>query len=161
MTKENLGRLILESERQMYLTAKTILHNDQDCGDAIQEAIVKAFQKIDTLRQEKYAKTWLMRILINECYSLLRRESRYVSMEEMKELSSGEAEEKRDYSDLYSAVNSLKEELRIPVILYYGEDFSIREIAQILEITEGAVQKRLFRARMQLRDRLTQMEVSI
>lgn len=161
MTKENLGRLILESERQMYLTAKTILHNDQDCGDAIQEAIVKAFQKIDTLRQEKYAKTWLMRILINECYSMLRRESRYVSMEEMKELSSGEAEEKRDYSDLYSAVNSLKEELRIPVILYYGEDFSIREIAQILEITEGAVQKRLFRARMQLRDRLTQMEVPI
>ncbi len=161
MTKENLGRLILESERQMYFTAKTILHNDQDCGDAIQEAIVKAFQKIDTLRQEKYAKTWLMRILINECYSLLRRESRYVSMEEMKELSSGEAEEKRDYSDLYSAVNSLKEELRIPVILYYGEEFSIREIAQILEITEGAVQKRLFRARMQLRDRLTQMEVPI
>lgn len=161
MTKENLGRLILESERQMYLTAKTILHNDQDCGDAIQEAIVKSFQKIDTLRQDKYAKTWLMRILINECYSLLRRESRYVSMEEMKELSLGEAEEKKDYSDLYSAVKSLKEELRIPVILYYGEDFSIREIAQILEITEGAVQKRLFRARMQLRDRLMQMEVPI
>lgn len=161
MTKENLGRLILESERQMYLTAKTILRNDQDCGDAIQEAIVKAFQKIDTLRQDKYAKTWLMRILINECYSLLRRESRYVSMEEMRELSIGEAEEKRDYSNLYSAVNALKEELRIPVILYYGEDFSIREIAQILEITEGAVQKRLFRARMQLRDRLTQMEVPI
>ena len=161
MTKENLGRLILESERQMYLTAKTILRNDQDCGDAIQEAIVKAFQKIDTLRQDKYAKTWLMRILINECYSLLRRESRYVSMEEMRELSIGEAEEKKDYSDLYSAVRSLKEELRIPVILYYGEDFSIREIAQILEITEGAVQKRLFRARIQLRDRLTQMEVPI
>ena len=102
-----------------------------------------------------------MRILINECYSLLRRESRYVSMEEIKEFSSGEAEEKRDYSDLYSAVNSLKEELRIPVILYYGEDFSIREIAQILEITEGAVQKRLFWVWMQLRDRLTQMEVPI
>lgn len=161
MTKENLGRLILESERQMYLTAKTILHNDQDCGDAIQEAIVRSFQKIDTLRQDKYAKTWLMRILINECYSLLRRESRYVSMEEMKELSLGEAEEEKDYSDLYLAVKSLKEELRIPVILYYGEDFSIREIAQILEITEGAVQKRLFRARMQLRDRLMQMEVPI
>lgn len=161
MTKENLGRLILESERQMYLTAKTILHNDQNCGDAIQEAIVKSFQKIDTLRQDKYAKTWLMRILINECYSLLRRESRYVSMEEMKELSLREAEEEKDYSDLYSAVKSLKEELRIPVILYYGEDFSIREIAQILEITEGAVQKRLFRARMQLRDRLMQMEVPI
>ena len=46
-------------------------------------------------------------------------------------------------SDLYRAVNSLKEELRMPVILYYIEDFNIKEIAQILEITEGAVQKDL------------------
>ena len=48
---------------------------------------------------------------------------------------------------MYAAVNSLKEELRLPVILYYIEDFSVREIAQILEISEGAVQKRLARAR--------------
>ena len=72
MTKENLGRLILESERQMYLTAKTILRNDQDCGDAIQEAIVKAFQKIDTLRQDKYAKTWLMRICVTNNHITVR-----------------------------------------------------------------------------------------
>ncbi len=44
-----------------------------------------------------------------------------------------------DYAELYRAVNSLKEELRLPVILYYIEDFNIREIAQILDITEGAV----------------------
>ena len=143
----------------MALTAKTILHNDQDCGDAIQEAIVKAFQKIDTLRQEKYAKTWLMRILINECYSLLRQKADMFPWRKGIFIWGSRGE--KDYSNLYSAVNSLKEELRIPVILYYGEDFSIREIAQILEITEGAVQKRLFRARMQLRDRLTQMEVPI
>lgn len=71
MTKEQLGVLILNSERQLYSTAKTILFRDEDCADAIQETIVKAFSKIETLRNDKYAKTWLMRILMNECYTLL------------------------------------------------------------------------------------------
>nr|WP_300825768.1 sigma factor [uncultured Schaedlerella sp.] len=46
----------------MYATAKSILKQDTDCADAIQEAIVKAFGKVDDLKQEKYARTWLMRI---------------------------------------------------------------------------------------------------
>ena len=65
MTKEALGELILSSERQLYATAKTILSDDQDCADAIQESIVKAFSKIDTLKKDRYAKTWLMRISMN------------------------------------------------------------------------------------------------
>ena len=105
MTKEELGTLILNSERQLYSTAKTILINDQDCADAIQETIVKAFSKIGTLRNDKYAKTWLIRILINECYTLL---SKLVSLEGMSEMTEIEADQKTDYSDLYRAVNSLK-----------------------------------------------------
>ena len=52
LTKEALGELILSSERQLYATAKTILSDDQDCADAIQESIVKAFSKIDTLKKD-------------------------------------------------------------------------------------------------------------
>lgn len=158
MTKEELGTLILNSERQLYSTAKTILINDQDCADAIQETIAKAFSKIGTLRNDKYAKTWLIRILINECYTLLRTSSKLVSLEGMSEMTEIEADQKTDYSDLYRAVNSLKEELRMPVILYYIEDFNIKEIAQILEITEGAVQKRLARARGKLKRNLQESE---
>ena len=173
MTKEQLGALILDSERQLYSTAKTILYSDQDCADAIQDTIVKAFSKIDTLKNDKYARTWLVRILINECYSILRKSSKLVSLEEMNdEGKSGgsmktcggadkEAEKKADYAELYRAVNSLKEELRLPVILYYIEDFNIREIAQILDITEGAVQKRLARARGKLRMNLQESEAAI
>ena len=69
MTKEQLGSLILDSERQLYSTAKTILFSDYDCADAIQETIVKAFSNIGTLKNDNYARTWLIRILINECYS--------------------------------------------------------------------------------------------
>ena len=57
LTKEELGQLILSSERQLYATAKTILADDQDCADAIQESIVKAFTKIHTLKKDRYAKT--------------------------------------------------------------------------------------------------------
>lgn len=73
MTKEQLGSLILDSERQLYSTAKTILFSDYDCADAIQETIVKAFSNVGTLKNDNYARTWLIRILINECYSLVRK----------------------------------------------------------------------------------------
>lgn len=161
MTKDQLGVLILEAEGQMYCTARTILGNDEDCADAIQETIVKAFQKIDTLKKDKYAKTWLMRILINECYNLIRRESRLVSLENFQELPERQQKEQTDYSDLYRAVNALKDELKLPIVLYYAEDFSIREIAEILGVSEGAVQKRLARARGKLKAELEQMEVII
>lgn len=159
LTKEQLGAMILGSERQLYVTAKTMLINDYDCEDAIQETIVKAFSKIDTLKNDKYAKTWLIRILINECHTIERKLSKHVSLEEVNEMAEKEAEESTNYSDLYKAVKLLKEELRLPVILYYIEDFSVREIAQILEITEGAVQKRLARARKKLKSALQESEV--
>lgn len=88
----------------------------------------------------------------------MRRSRKLVSLEEVSKKREMEAAQEADYSDLYRAVNSLKEELRMPVILYYIEDFSIKEIAQILEITEGAVQKRLARARGKLKSILQESE---
>ena len=88
----------------------------------------------------------------------MRKSSKLVSLEGMSEMTEIETNQKTDYSDLYRAVNSLKEELRMPVILYYIEDFNIKEIAQILEITEGAVQKRLARARGKLKRNLQESE---
>lgn len=159
MTKEQLGSLILDSERQMYVTAKGILKNDQDCGDAIQETIVKAFSKIQTLKKDNYAKTWLIRILINECHNILRKRKNQVSFEDVEWEIGGKTQEKKDYSELYQAVSSLKEDLRMPIVLYYIEDFSVKEIAQILGITEGAVQKRLARVRRKLKNQLQSLEV--
>ena len=88
----------------------------------------------------------------------MRKSSKLVSLEGMSEMTEIETDQRTDYSDLYRAVNSLKEELRMPVILYYIEDFNIKEIAQILEITEGAVQKRLARARGKLKRNLQESQ---
>lgn len=69
--------------------------------------------------------------------------------------------ESRNYGELYEAVQELQEELRIPVVLYYVEDFSCQEIAEILGISEGAVQKRLARAREKLKNRLQNKEAAV
>ena len=84
MTKEQLGSLILDSERQLYSTAKTILFSDYDCADAIQETIVKAFSNVGTLKNDNYARTWLIRILINECYSLSARFSNGINLLDLR-----------------------------------------------------------------------------
>lgn len=156
-----MGDLILASERQLYLTAKTILSNDQDCADAISETIVKAFSKFNTIKNAKYAKTWLIRILINESYAILRKSKRLVFLDEALDQYEPPNPPPNDYTELYQALNALKPELKLPVVLYYIEDFSIREIAEIMDITEGAIQKRLLRARKKLKIDLTESEAYI
>lgn len=154
MKKEQLGEIIIASEDMLYRMAKTILQSDADCADAIQEAIVKAFSNLHTLRQDSYVKTWLIRILINECYAIQRREKRVLSFgvyaDQMTNAST------TDYTDLYEAIRTLPPKSRICITLYYLEGYSTKETAKLLGITEGAVKKRLARARAKLRGELVQ-----
>lgn len=83
----------------MYHIAKSLLYNDADCADAIQEAIVKAFVKLHTLKDDSYAKTWLIRIVMNECYAIMRKEKKIISLQDYQ-MNEQETESK-DYSDLY------------------------------------------------------------
>lgn len=126
MTKEQLGNLIIASQDTMYHVAKTLLRNDADCADAIQEAIVKAFSGLHTLRKDSYAKTWLVRIVINECYAIMRREKRLLSLEDVSLEQA--AQEEGDYSDLYEAVSRLPHEIRLTVTLYYMEGYRIKRL---------------------------------
>ena len=153
MKREQLGQLILASEDSMYHVAKALLYNDADCQDAIQEAIAKAFDKIGTLKQDTYAKTWLLRILINECYGIMRKEKKIISLETCEQEEPWM--ERQDYSDLYEALMGLTEEARLAVILYYMEGYSIREIARMTKVTESAVKSRLARARTKLKEELS------
>ena len=148
MTKEQLGNLIIESNELLYHTAKTLLYNDSDCADAIQNMIVKAFTHYKEIKVDKYAKTWMIRILKNECFKIMRNEKKYTSFDE---LLIKDAYEHKDYTDLYNAVMKLPKEIRLAVTLYYVEGFKVKEIAEIEDISESAVKNRLLRARNQLK----------
>ncbi|MDO4306717.1 MAG: sigma-70 family RNA polymerase sigma factor [Eubacteriales bacterium] len=158
MTKEQLGNLVLASEDTLYHVAKTLLYNDADCADAIQETIVKAFSKIHTLKADAYARTWLIRILINECYTLMRKQKNLIPMDTLPETAQEANTE--DYSDLYEALSRLTEPMRLTVTLYYMEGYSVKEIASLLDTTESAVKNRLMRARIRLKQDLENMEAA-
>ena len=115
----------------MYHIAKSLLYNDADCADAIQEAIVKAFVKLHTLKDDSYAKTWLIRIVMNECYAIMRKEKKIISLQDYQ-MNEQETESK-DYSDLYEAIFRLPEQIKLCVTLYYMEGYSVKEVAALLD----------------------------
>lgn len=158
MNKDTFIDRVLEAQSTLYHVSKSILTHDQDCEDAVQGAILKAYNKLDTLKKEQYFKTWLVRIVINECYSLKRKEYPQVSYEEYFE--SAKADDKKDYSELYLAIQKLPEQIRITIVLYYVEGYSIEEIKDILEIPAGTVKSRLAKGRKLLKIKLEHMEAT-
>lgn len=145
MDKEQFSALVLAGEKSLYRVAKSILHQEQDCEDAVQSAILSAYAKRNTLREEQYFQTWLTRILINECYSVLRRRRSVVSFEEYMETEP--IDRHQEYTEIYVEIAKLNETYRIPFVLHYVEGYSVRETADILQISEAAVRMRLLRGR--------------
>lgn len=148
---------VIEAEDTLYRISKSILLNNQDCEDVVQGAILKAYDKLETLKKEEFFKTWLVRILINECYRFKRREILKVPYEEYFEVD--EAEREKDYSDLYFAISKLPQRIRVTIVLYYVEGYSINEIKDILRIPLGTVKSRLSKGRKLLKIKLENMEV--
>ena len=151
MDKEEFTRAVLEYESTLYRVAKSMLGSEADCADAAQNALLRAWEKQLTLRDTAYFKTWLTRILINECRAMLRQRARFVPLEE--EAAEGEATPEHS-SELYEAVMGLDEKYRLPVVLHYIEGFKTAEIAAMLRLPEGTVKTRLRRAREILREEL-------
>jgi len=156
MDKDQFVQLVLEAEPTLFHVSFSILHHEQDCADAVQEAVVKAYEQRGTLKSPAYFKTWLVRIVMNECYQIRRKQKKRVPMEE-KFLADDQKLSRyvrEDYLDLYRAIAALKEQDKICILLFYMEDFTIRQIAGVLEIPEGTVKSRLNRAKRQLRGML-------
>ncbi len=147
--KEWFTQQVLGCERAMYRLAMSILSNSEDASDAAQEAILIAYQKLYSLRQRESFRPWLMKILTNECYAILRRRSDPIPLEELADLPP--APEQEENQTLWQAVCDLSQPLRSVVVLYYYEGFRGKEIAAILGITEANVKTRLSRARRHLK----------
>lgn len=158
MDRDDFAARVLAAEPTLYGISKSILKNDCDCADAVQEAITTAYDKLKTLRDARYFQTWLCRILIHACYRVYHANRKTVSFEEYAQLEAAPAQS-RD-PGLYAAIMDLREELRLAVVLHYVEGFQVAEIAQMLKIPAGTVKSRLSRARAALRAALDEKEVA-
>ncbi len=138
--------LMEENKAAMYKTAVSILHNDADAADAMQDAILLCWRNIKKLRQEKYFKTWLTRILINCCKDIIRKNGGMVYVESYDGLDTGQDTTLSD-REVKESFEGLSDNYKLILTLYYSQGLTVREISQLLDMNENTVKTRLSRGR--------------
>lgn len=153
MEESHLQHLFLKYSQMLYKISVLMLCNEQDANDAVQDTFIRYLSADKCFGDEEHEKAWLIRVNINICKNMLRfrRMHPTTTYEDLTScLHSAED------IGLMNALLELKEKDKEPLILYYIEGYSCREISGFLGISEGAVKKRLERARKRLRDRYEQ-----
>ena len=151
--KDAYTQIILNIKQDLYKIAKTRLLSEVDIEDAIQETMIELYKSIKKLKDPQKFKKWIITILINKCNRLYRKRYKQdVTIENIKLQEEKNAHDKID-SDLnfYSLLKGLKYEEKIVIILFYMEDYSIKEISKILKINENTVKSRLFRGKQRIK----------
>ncbi|MEG1311046.1 MAG: sigma-70 family RNA polymerase sigma factor [Peptostreptococcaceae bacterium] len=141
--------LIDKHELTMYKTAKAILNNEEDIGDAIQETILSAYKSINNLKNSKYFKTWLTRILINKCNDIVRVNKNIVFIEKYtkEEFYEEDIDGRLEFDECFEKLGS---EYKLALSLYYVDGFNAREISKILNENENTIKSRLLRGKKYL-----------
>jgi RNA polymerase sigma-70 factor (ECF subfamily) len=165
-------QLVKRYDRKLFRIAQHVTHNREDAEDAVQDAFLKAFQHLGEFREDSKFSTWLIRITLNQSLMKVRKQRRAireVSLEE--DFQAGEdmlpmevidwapdpeqlyrTAELRDI--LIKALRELRPILRAVFVLRDIEGVSTAQTAEVLNLSQVAVKARLWRGRLQLRERL-------
>ena len=152
MTDEMYVLQVLDMRETLYRISYGLLASEQDRHDAVQECLLKAWEKRRILRDAAYIKTWVTRILINECYAIGRKRRRMILLDQIPEQGDIRIPPPDADMDIHDALLSLPEKLRLPIMLHYMENYGIKEIAGMLRIPQGTVSTRLRSGREKLRE---------
>ena len=140
---EKKGKTFMEK-----MIRAAILMNDEDIADAVSDTILTCWESIGCLREEKYFRTWMTRILINKCNDIIRRK-KYILQADIPDkpyIDSG-----FENTEWKETINMVSDKYRLVLVLYYIEDFNTKDISEMLGMPEGTVRSRLARGREQLR----------
>lgn len=151
--KPSIETLVDTYQNNLYTAAFSVCRNVQDAEDAVQDTFLQYLSQKDIFQSEQHLRAWLLRVAINKAKNkttaFFRRNT--LPLEDYIETLVFPTEEA---SGLFEAVMKLPESYRIVIHLYYYEDCSVKEIADILKAAPGTVKVRLSRGRALLRDML-------
>lgn len=139
---------------RLFRLAKSYVSDSALAEDCVQDALIKGFQKMGYLRDRDKALPWLMKIVINECKSRLRKNRKFTMLTSDVRYESNPEDailNKLAAESLHKAIMMLPEKYRLPIILYYFEDIQLDTIAQILKANPGTIRTRIKRAREKLK----------
>lgn len=152
--RDAFGELIVKYQEYLYKLAYMYTKNEHDALDAVQECAMRAMISMDKLREPRYFKTWLTRILINSVYQAQGKNKKNVVFEEYHGAAHVETVSIEERTDLYDAIDLLPPVYKTVIILQYFQGMKIKEIAAVMGIPEGSVKGYLSRAKEALRNSL-------
>lgn len=152
MDKDAFAQAVLARQNALWRIAWAILRREADCQDALQETALRAWAARGTLRHPAYFDTWLTRIHINVCRTMLKKRSRAFPAAAPQDDASPEP------SPALDALFALPERLRLPAVLHYVEGYPLAQVAAMLRVPQSTVRGRLSRARATLRLELSRGE---
>lgn len=154
-TNAEFSQLAEKYMDMIFRLAYTYLKNQFDADDVTQDVMMQLYKTDKAFASEAHLKNWLIRVTINRCKNIFRTPWRAdLPIEDYENTLSFELPE---YSDLFSAVMAMDKKYRVPLMLYYYDGYSIREISKILLIPEKTVETRLLRGRKKLKTQLTEV----
>jgi RNA polymerase sigma-70 factor (ECF subfamily) len=165
--KEDMDRVdyvkaVEQYSNNLYKIAMSYCKNRYDAEDILQNVFMKLLQEKQSFHSDEHLKRWLIRVTVNSCkdYCASFWKKKITGMDEYR---NGEVQEFSTYeeSELYEQVMKLPQKYRIVIHLYYYEEYSVREIAEILDLRETTVQTQLMRARKKLETRLMEVEYEL
>ena len=152
--EEAFANMILYIKDDLYKIAKTRIANETDIEDAIQETMIETYKSIKKLNDPNKFKKWVIKILINKCNRIYRRKYKtYISIDEynVETLKFNNIIDVENKLNFYDIIKILNYEERLIIILYYMEDYSVKEIKSILKMNENTINTHLYRARQKLK----------
>ena len=151
--RQSVQELIERYQNNLYAIAFSICKNPSDAQDVVQDTFIQYYTSKKEFEDEQHLRAWLIRVAINKAKNMTLTfwHQHKVSLEEYMETLTFETPESEN---LFEEVMKLPKKYRIVIHLFYYEDYSVREIADILKLSESNVKVRLSRGRALLRDSL-------
>ena len=169
--QEAFAELVIRHQRYVYNLAYRLLRDTDEAEDLAQEAFLRAWRGLGGFRGEAKFTTWLYRVVTNLCYNRLnglRRQLVDVNADDVDLLASpsdedppmaAEAAERRAF--LHRQIAALPDKYQLVITLFYLQEFSYQEIAQVLDLPLGTVKTHLYRARERLKQQLQASEEAV
>ncbi len=149
-----LYELIDEQRDKLYRIAYLYVKNENDAIDIFQETTYKAFKSIHNLKEPDFFHTWLTKILINTSLDFIKRNQKVIPFENVEDYAKTEGTPLEARMDLMAAIDKLSATYKTVIILRFYKDFTVKQIAEILDCPEGTVKTYLHRATNQLKKEL-------
>lgn len=153
--KDAFSELIMNVKKELYLVAKLKLKNEDDISDAIQETLLKSYKNIRKLKNNNMFKTWIIKILINECKIIYKRKSKHIVSYEESEMENYIATNtENENMEFDILIRNLNDEEKLILTLYYCSKYTVKEISEIVKTNENTIKSKMARARNKIRKQM-------